>query len=96
MAGFGCREEGEAARVARSGGMCVVWRRLGATRVHERRRLRLDGGGELLDRRPRRGRGLLQLRVQGDRDGLLEEHLGLPRSRLAADARQPLLQLSIV
>jgi hypothetical protein len=49
MAGFGCRGEGEAAHVARSGGMRVVWRRPGAARVHERRRLRLDGGGELLD-----------------------------------------------
>ena len=76
--------------------MRVVWRRPGAARVHERRRLRLDGGGELLDRRPRRGRGLLQLHVQGDRDALLEERLGLPRRRLAADACQPLLQLSIV
>jgi hypothetical protein len=39
---------------------------------------------------------LLQLHVQGDRDGLLEERLGLPRRRLVADTRQPLLQLSIV
>jgi hypothetical protein len=32
----------------------VVWRRPGTTRVHEHRRLRLDGGGELLDRRAAR------------------------------------------
>lgn len=37
-----------------------------------------------------------QLRVQGDRGSLLGERLGLPRRRLAAEARQPLLQLSIV
>jgi hypothetical protein len=36
------------------------------------------------------------LRVQGDRGGLLGERLGLPGRRLAAEARQPLLQLSIV
>jgi hypothetical protein len=67
-------------------------------RVHERRRLRLAGvarsGDELLDRRPRRGRGLLQLRVQGDKP-LLGESLGLPGRYLATDARQPLLQLDV-
>jgi hypothetical protein len=94
-------EEHHGGRPEAAGEARVVWRRTGAARVHERRRRRLrragvargGGGGELLDRRPRRGRGLLQLRVQGDRGGLLGERLGLPRRRLAAEARQPLLQL---
>ena len=31
--------------------------------------------------------------MQGDHSGLLRERLGLPRRRLAAEAREPLLQL---
>jgi hypothetical protein len=72
----------------------AVRRAAGAARVHVRRRRGLRGArGEVLGRRPRRGRGLLELRVQGDRGGLLGEGLRLPRPRLAAEAHQPLLQL---
>lgn len=37
-------------------------------------------------------RGLLELRVEGHGGGLLREGLRLPRRRLAAEARQPLLE----
>ncbi|KXG31954.1 hypothetical protein SORBI_3003G083100 [Sorghum bicolor] len=43
-----------------------------------------------------RGCGVLELRMQGDRGGLLRQRLGLPRRRLAVEAREPLLQLGAV
>lgn len=67
-----------------------------AARVHVRRRGRLRrarlAATELIAGRPRRGRGLLELRVEGHGGGLLREGLRLPRRRLAAEARQPLLE----